>query len=219
MRILVVEDENAIREGIIAYLQNQGYSCWGAADGIQALNLFKQQVFELILLDIMLPKLNGLEVLQHIRNSSNVPVIVLTAFSDEEYKISAFSKMADGYLEKPFSLALLGARVSAVKDRYYANSNIFTYQDCEVDFAGYTARYKGVSVAINPKELEVLRFLLANTNKVLTRGQILDNVWKNQDEAPYDRVIDVYIKELRRKLGLDCIVTVRNVGYMLKLED
>lgn len=219
MRILVVEDESAIREGIIAYLQNQGHSCWGAADGIQALNVFKQQVFELVLLDIMLPKLNGLEVLQHIRNSSTVPVLILTAFGDEEYKISAFSKMADGYLEKPFSLPLLAARVSALQERYYANNNIFTYHDCTVDFAAYTAKYKGNEVPINPKEIEVLHYLLANHNKVMTRSQILDNVWKNQDEAPYDRVIDVYIKELRRKLGLDCIVTVRNVGYMLKLDD
>lgn len=219
MRILVVEDESAIREGIIAYLQNQGHSCWGAADGIQALNVFKQQMFELVLLDIMLPKLNGLEVLQHIRNSSTVPVLILTAFGDEEYKISAFSKMADGYLEKPFSLPLLAARVSALQERYYANNNIFTYLDCSVDFGAYTAKYKGVEVPINPKEIEVLHYLLANHNKVMSRSQILDNVWKNQDEAPYDRVIDVYIKELRRKLGLDCIVTVRNVGYMLKLDD
>ena len=216
MKILIVEDEDMIREGISDYLTNCGYETIQAADGLEALEQFSNHQVALILLDIQMPKLNGLEVLSEIRKSSQVPVLMLTAFQDEEYKMSAFAALADGYLEKPFSLSLLKVRVDAIFKRYYDVSRIFTYGDTQVDFDSYSAKVAGQEVAVNAKELEILDYLVKNEGRALTRSQIIDAVWKMTDEVPFDRVIDVYIKELRKKLDLDCILTVRNVGYKLE---
>ena len=216
MKILIVEDEDMIREGISDYLTDCGYETIQAADGLEALEQFSNHQVALILLDIQMPKLNGLEVLSEIRKSSQVPVLMLTAFQDEEYKMSAFAALADGYLEKPFSLSLLKVRVDAIFKRYYDISRIFTYGDTQVDFDSYSAKVAGQEVAVNAKELEILDYLVKNEGRALTRSQIIDAVWKMTDEVPFDRVIDVYIKELRKKLDLDCILTVRNVGYKLE---
>lgn len=216
MKILIVEDEDMIREGISDYLTDCGYETIQAADGLEALEQFSNHQVALILLDILMPKLNGLEVLSEIRKSSQVPVLMLTAFQDEEYKMSAFAAFADGYLEKPFSLSLLKVRVDAIFKRYYDTGRIFTYRDTEVDFDSYSAKVAGQEVAVNAKELEILDYLVKNEGRALTRSQIIDAVWKMTDEVPFDRVIDVYIKELRKKLDLDCILTVRNVGYKLE---
>ena len=216
MKILIVEDEDMIREGISDYLADCGYETIQAADGLEALEQFSNHQVALILLDIQMPKLNGLEVLSEIRKSSQVPVLMLTAFQDEEYKMSAFAALADGYLEKPFSLSLLKVRVDAIFKRYYDVSRIFTYGDTQVDFDSYSAKVAGQEVAVNAKELEILDYLVKNEGRALTRSQIIDAVWKMTDEVPFDRVIDVYIKELRKKLDLDCILTVRNVGYKLE---
>ena len=216
MKILIVEDEDMIREGISDYLADCGYETIQAADGLEALEQFSNHQVALILLDIQMPKLNGLEVLSEIRKSSQVPVLMLTAFQDEEYKMSAFAALADGYLEKPFSLSLLKVRVDAIFKRYYDVSHIFTYRNTEVDFDSYSAKVAGQEVAVNAKELEILDYLVKNEGRALTRSQIIDAVWKMTDEVPFDRVIDVYIKELRKKLDLDCILTVRNVGYKLE---
>ena len=216
MKILIVEDEDMIREGISDYLMDCGYETIQAADGLEALEQFSNHQVALILLDIQMPKLNGLEVLSEIRKSSQVPVLMLTAFQDEEYKMSAFAALADGYLEKPFSLSLLKVRVDAIFKRYYDTGRIFTYRDTQVDFDSYSAKVAGQEVAVNAKELEILDYLVKNEGRALTRSQIIDAVWKMTDEVPFDRVIDVYIKELRKKLELDCILTVRNVGYKLE---
>ena len=216
MKILIVEDEDMIREGISDYLTDCGYETIQAADGLEALEQFSNHQVALVLLDIQMPKLNGLEVLSEIRKSSQVPVLMLTAFQDEEYKMSAFAALADGYLEKPFSLSLLKVRVDAIFKRYYDVSRIFTYGDTQVDFDSYSAKVAGQEVAVNAKELEILDYLVKNEGRALTRSQIIDAVWKMTDEVPFDRVIDVYIKELRKKLDLDCIFTVRNVGYKLE---
>ena len=216
MKILIVEDEDMIREGISDYLTDCGYETIQAADGLEALEQFSNHQVALVLLDIQMPKLNGLEVLSEIRKSSQVPVLMLTAFQDEEYKMSAFAALADGYLEKPFSLSLLKVRVDAIFKRYYDTGRIFTYGDTQVDFDSYSAKVAGQEVAVNAKELEILDYLVKNEGRALTRSQIIDAVWKLTDEVPFDRVIDVYIKELRKKLDLDCILTVRNVGYKLE---
>ena len=216
MKILIVEDEDMIREGISDYLTDCGYETIQAADGLDALEQFSNHQVALILLDIQMPKLNGLEVLSEIRKSSQVPVLMLTAFQDEEYKMSAFAALADGYLEKPFSLSLLKVRVDAIFKRYYDTGRIFTYRDTQVDFDSYSAKVAGQEVAVNAKELEILDYLVKNEGRALTRSQIIDAVWKMTDEVPFERVIDVYIKELRKKLDLDCILTVRNVGYKLE---
>ena len=216
MKILIVEDEDMIREGISDYLTDCGYETIQARDGEEALEQFSNHQVDLVLLDIQIPKLNGLEVLSEIRKNSQVPVLMLTAFQDEEYKMSAFAALADGYLEKPFSLSLLKVRVDAIFKRHYDTGRMFTYRDTEVDFDSYSAKVAGQEVAVNAKELEILDYLVKNEGRALTRSQIIDAVWKVRDEVPFDRVIGVYIKELRKKLDLDCILTVRNVGYKLE---
>ena len=214
MKILVVEDDRMIREGIKEYLSEVGYSVIEASDGIEALDKFNSEV-SLVILDIQIPFKNGLEVLREIRGKSNLPVLILTAFSDEEYKIDAFTNLADGYIEKPFSLPVLKVRVDALIEKYFGKVEKFEYNNTEVDFTGYTASVNGSLVDVNAKEIEILKCLLDNESQALTRSQIIDSVWKESDDIPYDRVIDVYIKELRKKLELDCIVTIRNVGYKL----
>ena len=217
MNILVVEDDQSIREGIAAFLSEFGYTMVEAKDGQEALLKFNKEL-HLVILDIQIPFVNGLEVLKEIRKQSKLPVLILTAFSDEEYKIDAFTSLADGYMEKPFSLPLLKARIDSLIEKNYGQVEKFSYKNVEVDFSGYTAKVDGKSVDMNAKEVEILKYLFENEGQALTREQILDHVWKETEEIPFDRVIDVYIKELRKKLKLDCIFTIRNVGYKLERE-
>lgn len=217
MNILVVEDDQSIREGIAAFLSEFGYNMVEAKDGREALLKFNKEL-HLVILDIQIPFVNGLEVLKEIRKQSKLPVLILTAFSDEEYKIDAFTSLADGYMEKPFSLPLLKARIDSLMQKNYGQAEKFFYKNVEVDFSGYTAKVDGKSVDMNAKEVEILKYLFENEGQALTREQILDHVWKETEEIPFDRVIDVYIKELRKKLKLDCIFTIRNVGYKLERE-
>ena len=173
---------------------------------------------DLVLLDIMMPKKNGFEVLAEIRKTSTVPVLMLTAVADEEAQIKTFDLLVDGYIQKPFSLALLAKRIEALLKRHYGEFDIWEYKDSKVNFSSYEATYKGEVADTKPKELAVLKLLLDHQGQVLSRAQILDHVWANQDDPPFDRVVDVYIKQLRKNLGLDCIVTVKNVGYKLDLK-
>lgn len=216
MNLLVVEDDKMIREGICEFLSEFGYKTYQAEDGKQAISIFENNEINLAILDIQLPYINGLDVLKKIRETSDIPAIMLTAFSDEEYKINAFTSLADGYIEKPFSLPVLKVRVESLIKKYYGNNETFNYKNTEVNFTSYTAKINGKKVDVNAKELEILKYMIENEGQALTRMQIIDSVWKETDEIPFDRVIDVYIKELRKKLELDCIVTIRNVGYKLE---
>lgn len=216
MNLLVVEDDKMIREGICEFLSEFGYKTYQAEDGKQAISIFENNEINLTILDIQLPYINGLEVLKRIRETSDIPAIMLTAFSDEEYKINAFTSLADGYIEKPFSLPVLKVRIESLIKKYYGNHETFNYKNTEVNFTSYTAKINGKKVDVNAKELEILKYMIENEGQALTRMQIIDSVWKETDEIPFDRVIDVYIKELRKKLELDCIVTIRNVGYKLE---
>lgn len=215
MRLLVVEDDKTLREGIGEYLAEFGYTVIEAKDGREAISKFNHNI-NLIILDIQIPFVNGLDVLKEIRRKSKVPVLILTAFSDEEYKIEAFTNLADGYIEKPFSLPVLKARIDSLIKKNFGQIEKFEYKNIEINFTSYTAKINDEKIDINAKELEILKCLLDNEGQALTRMQIIDNVWKETEEIPYDRVIDVYIKELRKKLGLDCIITIRNVGYKLE---
>ena len=217
MKILIVEDDNMIREGISEYLLEFGYTVIQAKDGIEALSKFNNAI-NLVILDIQIPFINGLEVLKEIRKKSNLPILILTAFSDEEYKIDAFTNLADGYVEKPFSLPVLKVRIDSLVKKNYGHLEKFEYKDLSVNFNSYTAKINDEEIDVNAKELDVLKCLLDNNGQVLTRMQIIDYVWKDSEEIPYDRVIDVYIKELRKKLQLDCITTIRNVGYKLEIK-
>ena len=218
MKILIVEDDRIIREGVVEFLREFKYEMVEAEDGIEALKKFNHEI-NLVILDIKLPSMSGLEVLRKIREKSRVPVLIMTAFSDEESQIMAFSNLADGFMEKPFSLPVLKARVEALlKKTLGEDLREFSYQETKIDFVSFRAEIAGRPVEVKPKELEILKYLFLNEGRVLTREQIIENVWKESEEIPFDRVIDVYIKELRKKLKLDCIYTVRGVGYKLERE-
>lgn len=207
-----------IREGVVEFLREFKYEMVEAGDGVEALKKFNHEI-NLVILDIKLPSMSGLEVLQKIREKSRVPVLMMTAFSDEESQIMAFSNLADGFMEKPFSLPVLKARVEALlKKTLGEDLREFSYQETKIDFVSFRAELAGQAVEVKPKELEILKYLFLNEGRVLTREQIIENVWKESEEIPFDRVIDVYIKELRKKLKLDCIYTVRGVGYKLERE-
>ena len=214
INILIVEDEKEIREGVSEYLAEVGYSVISAEDGMQAIELFKNSKIDLVILDIMLPKANGFVVLNKIRQESNVPVIMLTAMSDDYTQIMSFDEEADDYITKPFSIIVLHKRIEALLRRgvKVSENKKWCYGDIEIDFEGYSARKNGENIDLKPKEIKLIELLLKYEGKVLTRAQILDNLW-NIEESPNDRVIDVYIKNIRKKLLLDCIVTVKGIGY------
>ena len=214
VNILIVEDEVDIREGVSEYLSEVGYNVISAEDGMQAIEIFNKNKFDLVILDIMLPKANGFIVLNKIREESNVPVIMLTAMSDDYTQIMSFDEKADDYITKPFSIILLHKRIEALLRRRLNDdeSKKWYYKDIEIDFEGYSAKKNGNNIDLKPKEIKLLELLLKYSGKVLTRTQILDNIW-NIEESPNDRVIDVYIKNIRKKLELDCIITVKGIGY------
>ena len=214
INILIIEDEVDIREGISEDLSEVGYEVKVASDGQEGIDLFRQNKFDLVLLDIMLPKINGFGVLSQIRETSNVPVIMLTAMNDDYSQIMSFNEKADDYITKPFSVVILHKRIEALLRRIQGkeNTNKWLYKDVEVDFLGFSAKKQGKTVDLKPKEIKLLELLLKYKNQVLTRSQMLDNLW-DVEETPIDRVIDVYIKNIRKKLGIDCIITVKGIGY------
>ena len=206
-KILIVEDEIDIREGISEYLSEVGYDVMVAEDGQEGIDLFKSNEFDLVLLDIMLPKINGFGVLSQIREISDVPVMMLTAMTDDYSQIMSFNEKADDYITKPFSVVVLHKRIEALQRRIQGRqqNNKWIYKDVEVDFLGFCAKKDNNPVDLKPKEIKLLELLIKHKNQVLTRNQMLDSV------------IDVYIKNLRKKLDLDCITTVKGIGY--KFED
>lgn len=218
-KILLVEDEKLAREGVRDFLISRGYLVTEAVDGEEAVKKFcesGQSVFDLVILDVMLPKMNGILVLKEIRKRSRVPVLMLTALSDEGTQLASFDNLADDYLCKPFSLLILEKRIEASLRRALDNPqkeevSKWVQEGVLVDFLEYKGYLNGVDVDLKPKEVELLKLLIENPRVTLRREQILEELWK--DELPYDRVIDVYIKNLRKKLQIDCIKTVKGVGY------
>lgn len=218
-KILLVEDEKLAREGVRDFLISRGYLVTEAVDGEEAVKKFcesGQNVFDLVILDVMLPKMNGILVLKTIRKKSKVPVLMLTALSDEGTQLASFDNLADDYLCKPFSLLILEKRIEALLRRALENPqkeevSKWVREEVLVDFLEYKGFLNGVDVDLKPKEVELLKLLIENPKVTLRREQILEELWK--DELPYDRVIDVYIKNLRKKLQIDCIKTVKGVGY------
>ena len=212
--LLIVEDDKQTNEAICEYLKSAGHKIIPAYDGADALQLFKQEDIDLVVLDIMLPKITGLALLHEIRKKSVVPVLMLTAIEDEYTQIMSFDEQADDYITKPFSMVLLGRRITALLRRSGKGVILdkMTFDDVTVDFSGYTASGSNGKIDITPKEIDLLRLLVENKGLVLTRSQILDDLW-GIDTPIIDRTVDTYIKNLRKKLRLDCIVTVKGIGY------
>ncbi|WP_270196066.1 response regulator transcription factor [Faecalimonas umbilicata] len=212
--LLIVEDDITTNEAICEYMQSAGHTTFSAFDGEQGLKIVKERPIDLVVLDIMLPKITGLEVLKELRVKSQIPVLMLTALDDESIQASSFDEEADDYITKPFSMLLLGKRVTALLRRSGKTSELHQIQfgDITIDFGGYTASGKNVQIDLTPKEIDLLKLLVEHKGLVLTRSQILDELW-GYDYPIIERTIDTYIKNLRKKLNLDRIITVKGVGY------
>ena len=208
--ILLVEDEPIVRAGTEQFLCQRGFTVLTATSGEEALEKFAEA--DAIILDIMLPGMSGIEVLHQIRQTSDVPVLMLTALHDEPTQIASFDELADDYMSKPFSLVILEKRIRALLRRQQPTITLWRRGPVSVDFAAYQGFYDNTDAHLKPKEVQLLKLLVDNPNMVWSRQAIIDRLWRD-DEVPFDRVIDVYIKNLRKKLHLDCIVTVKGVGY------
>ena len=209
-RILLVEDEPALRTGTEQFLRQRGFTVVTATSGEEALEKFTEA--DVIILDIMMPGMSGIEVLHQIRQTSDVPVLMLTALHDEPTQVASFDELADDYMSKPFSLVILEKRIRALLRRRKPSQKLWQRGLASVDFAAYQGFYDDNDAHLKPKEVQLLKLLVDNPNMVWSRQAIIDKLWRD-DEVPFDRVIDVYIKNLRKKLHLDCIITVKGVGY------
>ncbi len=224
MRVLVVEDEPAIADFIVRGLTEQGYAVDRAADGMAALDILAVGTFDVVLLDIMLPKLNGLEVCRRMReNGVKTPVLMLTARDAIEDRVRGLDTGADDYLVKPFAFEELVARVRALSRREpQATDALLRVGDLTLDTTTRLASRAGRSIELTAKEYALLEYLIRNPNRVLTRTMISERVW-NYETFNVANVIDVYIGHLRRKIddgeAVKLIHTVRGAGYKVALKD
>ena len=221
-KILVVEDDLDIQELLKNFLQEAGYSIVLANDGVEALSIFSDVQFDLILLDIMLPKIDGFAVCELIRKQSQVPIIMLTALNGEEEQIRGLDMQVDDYITKPFSMPVLIRKIAAVLRRSTISQNqehqTVAYKNLILDLDSYSALVNGESYELTQREFEILRELLTHQGRILTRQNLLDKLWR-YDFYGDERVVDTHIKNLRKKLGIDFIQTIRGVGYKVDKEN
>ena len=220
-RILVVEDEKDIQNIIKAFLENAEYKVETADDGLDAINLIQNNNYDLIVLDIMLPKIDGFTVCEMIRKNSNVPIIILTALTDEESQLKGFDKLADDYITKPFSMPVLLKHIEAVFRRTNnsnENTSILKYKNIILNTENYEVYVDNQKVTLTFREYEILKLFLENQGKVFTRDNILNSIW-NYDYFGDDKIVNTHIKNIRKKLGYEYIETVRGVGYKIDKED
>ena len=228
-KILVVDDDLNICELLKLYLENDGYVVYTANDGKQAVDMFKNKTPDLLLLDIMLPKMDGWQVCREIRKTSSVPIIMLTAKGETFDKVLGLELGADDYVVKPFDTKEVMARVKAVLRRTKGDSEAtedkkktVIYDNLEINIQNYEMKVKGVPVDTPPKELELIYHFASNPNRVYTRDQLLDEVW-GFDYYGDSRTVDVHVKRLREKLeGVSdkwCLKTVWGVGYKFETKD
>ena len=217
-KVLVVDDEKLIVKGLKFSLEQDDMEVDTAYDGGEAIEKIKANDYDIVLLDIMIPVYTGIEVCQMVREFSNVPIIMLTAKGEDMDKIMGLEYGADDYITKPFSMLILGKRITALLRRSQSKPavNMIKLGDVTVDFSGYTACDENGKIDITPKELEILKVLIDNKGLVLSRNQILDDVW-GYDCDVIDRTIDAYIRNIRKKLRLDCITTVKGIGYKFEM--
>ncbi len=219
MRVLVVDDEEKIRNVIREYAEFEGYEIDEACDGMEAVVKCKNNDYDIIIMDIMMPKLDGFSSIKEIRKTKNIPVIMLSARGEEYDKLFGFELGIDDYVVKPFSPKELMARINAVITRTKNNNSglvqdKYTFEGLEVDMLGRNVYVDGVKKDLTPKEYELLQYFILNKNIALSREKILNEVW-GYDFFGEDRTVDTHVKMLRNNLGKyrDKIVTVRGMGY------
>jgi len=219
-RILIIEDEIKIQEILTEFLQEIGYVVDCSSDGIAGVAKLNREKYDLVLLDIMLPKIDGLAVLELIRQNSDIPVILITALESEEYQMKGFDLKADDYITKPFSMNLVIRRIEAVLRRTQINEvankeqQTITHGHVTLDKNACEIRIFGNTIPFTYKEYELVKLFLENKNKVFTRDDILNQVW-GYDFFGNDKVVNNHIMRIRKKLGENFIVTVRGMGYKI----
>ena len=223
-KLLVVDDEDKIREVIKEYAEFSGYEVTEAADGMSAIGLCKLNDYDLIIMDVMMPKLDGFSSVKEIKKIKDIPVIMLSARGEEYDKLFGFELGIDDYVVKPFSPKELMARVNAVLQRKSGSENnsaqVMKFDGLEVNFAARTITVDGERVNLTPKEYDLLSYLIQNKNIALSRDKLLSDIW-GYDFFGDDRTIDTHIKNLRNNLGpyRNFIVTLRGVGYKFEYDD
>lgn len=220
-KLLIVEDEPDIQELLEAYLHDAGYETTIAGDGVEALTKFQKDKFDLILLDLMLPKIDGFGVCEFIRRESNVPILMLTALDGEQEQLRGFQMEIDDYVTKPFSMPILLQKIRAILRRTSAEkeeNRCLRYRDLTLDLDGMEAVLAGRSLDLTTREFELLQTLISSPGRVFTREVLLAKLW-GYDFFGDERVVDSHIKNLRRKLGTEYIETVRGVGYRAAKEN
>ena len=217
-RILLVDDEPLILKGLKYTLEQDGYETDTAVDGQEALDKFFSGVYDLVLLDVMLPKVDGLSVCQRIRETSSVPIIMLTAKGEDMDKILGLEYGADDYMTKPFSVLELTARIRSLMRRSGTSHNEthnFNEEGLNIDFDGRTVHVREQQVDLTYKEFELLKYLISHKGKAVSRQELLNQIW-GYDFVGESRTLDVHINSLRRKLGEPYdgwIQVIRGVGY------
>lgn len=218
-KMLIVDDEQNIREIIREYAEFEGYETDETDDGMKAVRMAREENYDLIIMDVMMPKLDGYSAVKEIRKFSDVPVIILSARVEEYDKLFGFEIGVDDYVTKPFSPKELMARISAVLKRTRSKKKELIKSDgLEIDIAGRNVFVDGEKVEMTPKEYELLFYLVENNGIAISREKLLSNVW-GYDFYGDDRTVDTHIKMLRSSLGKyrDKIVTLRGLGYKIEL--
>lgn len=218
-KILIVEDEMEIRNILKLYLLKEGYDVTEAEDGEVAIKLFYEKPFDLVILDIMLPKKDGWSVLREIKKYSSVPVMILSARDDDEDELFGFEIGTDEYITKPFNNKILLARIKAlIKNTSNNTDHIIELGKIIINDTSHIVTVDGEEVILAPKEYELLIYLIKNHKIALSRDKMLTEVW-GYDFPGSDRTIDTHIKNLRKKLGEECIKTVRGIGYKFEIKN
>ena len=222
LQILVVDDESRMRKLVKDFLQREGYGVLEAADGAEAMDIFyENKGIALMILDVMMPKMDGWQVCREIRQTSDIPIIMLTARSEERDELQGFELGVDEYISKPFSPKILVARVSAIlrRTRGADRQDMLGAGGIEVDRAAHQVMVDGKGIELSYKEFELLNYFLENQGIALSREKILNNVW-NYDYFGDARTIDTHVKKLRSKLGEkgNYIKTIWGMGYKFEVE-
>jgi DNA-binding response OmpR family regulator len=221
MKILVVDDEKLIRDVIREYAYNENYEVIEAEDGMDAIEKVKENSnIDMIIMDIMMPKLDGYRTSKEIKKIADIPIIMLSAREEEYDKLTGFDIGIDDYITKPFSPKELMARIKAVSKRTMGDIDKFIYEDLEIDYKAHTVKIENEEIKLTPKEYELLCYFVKNQNIALSREQLLSKLW-GYDFFGDDRTIDTHIKMLRGNLGKyrDLIVTVRGMGYKFETKE
>ncbi|MEG0249745.1 MAG: response regulator transcription factor [Peptostreptococcus sp.] len=215
--ILVVEDDKDIQELMVEFLKAKDYYVDAVSDGVEGIQKFKEKKYDLIILDIMMPNLDGFTTCKMIRNSSNIPIIFLTALTDEADQMKGFDLGCDDYITKPFSFNLLVKRVEAILKRTTKtdNKDTLVFKDMVLGLNTYTVDVEGESVELTLKEFNILKELIEKYPQVITRENLLDSIW-GYDFYGDTRIVDAHIKNIRKKIKLPYIKTVKGIGYTLE---